>query len=179
MPSWAVFHPAAVVAGGEWWRVVAHPLAHVSLYHLLLDAGAFFLLYAGLKRNAGWRLTCACACGIGSLLGAMATPAVATVGFCGLSGIGHGLMAVTGVELARAARHRTERGVGSIVLLLVVLKSGYEAVTGHVFFEAGHIGDVGAPLVFCHAGGVIGGLTHAALSARFWGRRQRESSSQA
>ncbi len=155
--SWAVFRPEAVLRG-EWWRVITHPFAHVSMYHLLLDAGAFFMLYAGIKRSSGWRVACASACGAGSLLAAMATPAIATAGFCGLSGIGHGLMAVAGVELTAGGRGGRAYRAGLVVLALVVLKSAYEALTGHVFFESGHVGDVGTPLVFCHAGGVIGGL---------------------
>ena len=84
--------------------------------------------------------------------------AIATAGFCGLSGIGHGLMAVAGVELTAGGRGGRAYRAGLVVLALVVLKSAYEALTGHVFFESGHVGDVGTPLVFCHAGGVIGGL---------------------
>lgn len=162
--TWAIFRPEAV-AGGEWWRILSHPLAHASLYHLLLDAGAFFMLYAGLKHSTGWRTACTLACGAGSLLGAMASPAVVASGFCGLSGIGHGLMAVTGIELlATHAASGRERIIGSVVLGLVVLKCIYEALSGHVFFAAGHVGDVGTPLVLCHAGGVIGGLVYVILN---------------
>src|SRR3954453_19141298 len=41
-----VFVPA-LVRNGEWWRVFTHPFVHVSLYHMLLDASAFFLVYSG------------------------------------------------------------------------------------------------------------------------------------
>ena len=44
------FLPEAVRAG-EWWRVFTHPFVHVSLYHLALDAAAFFVLYAELRDN--------------------------------------------------------------------------------------------------------------------------------
>ncbi len=33
------------IVAGERWRDFTFPLTHVSLYHLLLDAGAFVLLY--------------------------------------------------------------------------------------------------------------------------------------
>src|SRR6478735_2634518 len=51
-----MFRPDAVAAG-EWWRLLTHPFVHVTWYHLLLDASAFFLLYHGLlERKLGRRL---------------------------------------------------------------------------------------------------------------------------
>jgi len=45
----------AKVAAGEWWRLLTHPFAHITVYHLLLDGVPFFLLYPFLdeKRPAG------------------------------------------------------------------------------------------------------------------------------
>ncbi len=39
----------SAVKHGQWWRLLTHPFVHVTWYHLLLDAGAFFILYADLK----------------------------------------------------------------------------------------------------------------------------------
>src|SRR5207244_6494771 len=39
-----IFATAAVRAG-EWWRLFTHPFVHVSCYHLIWDASAFFMLY--------------------------------------------------------------------------------------------------------------------------------------
>lgn len=161
-----VFRPDDVLAG-EWWRLVLHPFVHVSLYHLLLDAGAALLLYDGLRgHRAGHRLTLAAAGGAGALLAAwIASPEINTVGLCGLSGLAHGLMAVTGVETLGAA-DRGERRVGAVTLALVVAKTLFEALTGHVLFASWHLGDVGLPLAACHAGGVVGGLAAAWIGLR-------------
>src|SRR6476659_9595711 len=45
-----IFLPAGVRAG-EWWRLLAHPLVHVTWYHLLLDGTAFFILYHDLQQE--------------------------------------------------------------------------------------------------------------------------------
>jgi membrane associated rhomboid family serine protease len=45
-----IFLPAAV-RNGEWWRVLTHPFIHVTWFHLLLDATAFFLLYQELQEQ--------------------------------------------------------------------------------------------------------------------------------
>jgi hypothetical protein len=47
-----VFFPGSL-ASGEWWRLVTHPLVHVSWYHLLLDGAAFLMLYAELGLDVG------------------------------------------------------------------------------------------------------------------------------
>ncbi len=161
-----VFRPDDVLAG-EWWRLVLHPFVHVSLYHLLLDAGAALLLYDGLRgHRAGHRLLLAASSGAGALLAAwIGSPEVHTAGLCGLSGLAHGLMAVTAVETLGAA-DRGERRVGAITLALVVAKTLFEALTGNVLFASWHLGDVGVPLAACHAGGVMGGLTAAWIGLR-------------
>ena len=49
-----IFFPDAL-RSGQWWRLFSHPVVHLTWYHLLLDACAFFILYTGLqeKRFAG------------------------------------------------------------------------------------------------------------------------------
>ena len=59
----------SLVAQGEWWRVPGHLFAHISFYHLLLDAGAFLLLYHGLKElSMGQRLAVVVGGAVGSLV---------------------------------------------------------------------------------------------------------------
>jgi len=112
----AIFLPSRVVAG-EWWRLFTHPFVHVSWYHLLLDAGAFLLLYRGLEEQSVARRLCyVVACAIGSLGACLiGSDAIYTQGLCGLSGIDHGLMAICALEmmshgndaaLRRAGRYR-------------------------------------------------------------------------
>lgn len=163
-----VFDPAHVRAG-EWWRIFTHPFIHVGWYNLLLDAGAFALLFTGLEEPSYARrfLYAAGAC-LGSLAGALtAGPILAQNGFSGLSGIAHGLMAVQALEILRGAAHgdRRDLRVGLFALALVVGKTIWEAATGRVLFAEYHLGPIGIPIAACHAGGVAGGILAYSLSA--------------
>jgi len=152
-----IFVPQYVRAG-EWWRMVTNPFVHVSWYHLLLDAGAFLLLYAGLEESR-WvkRLSYVALCAAGSLLvSALAWPSLSR-GLCGLSGVAHGLMAVMALEMMSGDSLDLRR-VGLGCFLLVLGKSAMEAVTGQVLFSSLHFGQVGHPVAVCHAGGVLGGV---------------------
>jgi hypothetical protein len=152
---WA-FVPA-LVGAGEWWRVPGHLFAHISLYHLLLDAGAFLMLYHGLKElSLARRLAVALGGAIGSTALASLAPAFGQEGLCGLSGAAHGLMAVTGLLTVRTAVDTTMRRVGWITFGLVAAKAVIEAATGHVLFASWHLGNVGQPNALCHLGGVVG-----------------------
>jgi hypothetical protein len=94
-----IFLPPCV-AMGEWWRVVAHPFVHLTWYHLLLDAGAFLLLYSGLAEpKPAKRIGYVVVCALGSLLAStLVSPLVYDRGLCGLSGTAHGLMAISALE---------------------------------------------------------------------------------
>jgi len=162
-----IFLPSRVAAG-EWWRVFTHFFVHVSWYHLLLDAPAFLMLYQGLdKRQWFERLGYLLACGAGSVLVSLyVTPMVQTHGLCGLSGIAHGLMAISALDVVTTATDKTVRRAGILTLVVVLLKSIIEAATGHVVFEALHFGALGTPIAVCHAGGVLGGLIVWMLARR-------------
>lgn len=150
------FYPAKV-AGGDWWRVLTFSFVHVSWYHLLLDAGAFLLLYHGLlETSARRRLLLVIACTTGSLCASLIASPL-TGGLCGLSGIAHGLMAVSALETIKS-RDRTLRTAGVIIFITVVLKSIYEGLTGHIAFNCLHLGPIGNAVPICHTGGVLGGI---------------------
>jgi rhomboid family GlyGly-CTERM serine protease len=151
-----IFFPQAVVQG-QWWRVLTYPLVHLSWYHFLLDGGAFLLLFHSLEdQKLRHRLAYVAGAGICSLcLALVLEPSIAQRGLCGLSGIAHGLMAVTGLEMMAADRYRFP---GLLTLLAVVIKSAWELWTGQVFFADMHFGDYGTPLLACHGGGVLGAL---------------------
>lgn len=151
-----IFFPSLVVAG-EWWRFLSHPFVHVTWYHLFLDAGAFFLLYSELRdRHIAAKLFYIVTCGTFSLLATVvAAPLVYTNGLCGLSGIAHGLMAVSGLDLMRQKKNAR---LGLITFAVVVSKSIYETISGHVLFEFMHLGLCGFPIAASHAGGVLGGI---------------------
>jgi len=156
-----LFLPDAV-HDGQWWRIISYPWVHLSWYHLLLDAGGFLLLWNGLEeKSLPVRLLYGMGAGAGSLLLALvAEPSISFRGLSGLSGIAHGLMAVSALEMLR---HPGQRRWGWSALILVAGKSAYELWTGRVFFEFMHMGLCGQPLAACHAGGVIGGLLVFAL----------------
>src|SRR5687767_14484542 len=124
------------VRAGEWWRLLTHPFTHVSWYHLLLDGTAFLLLYHGLCETR-WvrRLVYLLASAAGSLLVSwLGDPRLGEVGLCGLSGVAHGLLAVSGLEMISSGEARLRRA-GWFSLALVVSKGAIEALTGEVFFR--------------------------------------------
>lgn len=95
-----VFVPELVLKG-QWYRVILSPFTHVSVYHLILDGAAFLLLWHGLEgTERGERWACLAGCWAGSLAVPLAlSPQVYERGLCGLSGIAHGLFAVTSLEM--------------------------------------------------------------------------------
>ena len=142
---------------GQWWRLFTHPFVHLSLYHLLLDAGAFFTLYLGLREHTVFKkILYVIGCGFSSLVAALIfSPDIYTKGLCGLSGIAHGLMAVSALEMMQEKNHGR---AGLISLSIVVGKCIYEMISGQAVFLFMHMGLCGTPLVACHAGGVAGGV---------------------
>lgn len=154
-----IYHPIPIAAG-EWWRLFTHPFVHVSPYHLVLDAAAFFLAYVELKQ---WRLfsrlTFLGGAAAGGLLAALAaSPLISTHGLCGLSGIAHGLTAIVSLELLRRAHDHTSAWTAALCFVGVVAKSVLEAATGNVLFASWHLGSLGTPIAACHAGGILGAL---------------------
>lgn len=162
-PSPGLLFSASAVAGGEWWRIFTYPFVHASFYHLLLDAAAFFTLYTSLA-DERWplRMFSLQICSFFSL-GAVLLfePEIYGVGLGGLSGVGHGLMALTSLEMME--KEETFK-IGAASFGLVVVKSISEILTGRVFFA---FGLCGVPLEMSHAGGVIGGIAaYAAVRRR-------------
>jgi rhomboid family GlyGly-CTERM serine protease len=158
--SGLMFLPDRVTAG-EWWRLATYPLVHCSWLHVALDAAAFMGLMVEMRRRAWWRRwSRVAAASAGSLaLTWWATPEVGDLGLCGLSGVAHGLMAASGMDLVRASRGwDATRWTGLFTLGLAAGKSVVEAITGQVLFAFLYFGLVGTPLVMCHLGGVLGGL---------------------
>jgi hypothetical protein len=144
-------------------------------YHLLLDGTAFLTLYSSLlDASILRRLLYVCAAAVGSLLLSWAAaPSVATNGLCGLSGIAHGLMAVSALEMvAGNPAGSAERRVGLISFILVISKSAFEALTGRMFFAFLDFGLLGDPVAVSHAGGIIGSLL-AMLLLGFWHHKKR------
>lgn len=159
-----MFCPSEVKAG-QWWRFITFPFVHLSWYHLLLDAGAFFILYQELNHvKAAKRIFYVITCGAFSLIAVLLTsPLVRSYGLCGLSGIAHGLMVISALGMIG---QEEDVKAGLLCLVLVVSKSIYEALVGDVFFSFLHFGLCGTPLAVSHAGGVFGGLVAYYLCGR-------------
>ena len=160
---------ADAVRHGEWWRLFTHPFVHVTWYHLLLDGTACVALYGSLMGASVFRrVTYIIAGAAGSLaLSWAGAPGIATSGLCGLSGIAHGLMAVSALEMIStnppgSAEHR----IGWISFLLVVAKAAFEAVSGRMFFAFLDFGLLGSPVAVSHAGGIIGCLAAVFVLSR-------------
>jgi rhomboid family GlyGly-CTERM serine protease len=151
-----IFFPSSVMAG-EWWRLITYPFVHVTWYHLLLDAGAFFILYRDISDNSFFeRIFYVIICGSFSLAAALiSSPVIDTIGLTGLSGIAHGLMAVSALQMLWS---KNDFRTGLILFIIVVAKSIYETATGDVLFSFMHLGLCGLPIAACHAGGVLGGI---------------------
>jgi len=163
-----MFQPGAVQSG-EWWRLFTHPFVHVTWYHLLLDGTTFLALYHSLiEPFAVRRLLYVLAAGAGSVFLSWATaPGMSTSGLCGVSGIAHGLMAVSALEMVSGQPHGSaERRIGYISFLLVIGKAAVEALTGRMLFTFMYFGLVGDPVAVSHAAGVIGGLLPLLLLKR-------------
>jgi len=148
------------VGHGQWWRLFTHPFVHVTWYHLLLDGTAFFTLYLSLLETSRVRrLTCVLAAAASSLALSWLFSANIVQGLCGLSGIAHGLMAVSAVEMITdKSSDRATRRVGWFSFIIVVIKAAFEAITGKMFFGFLDFGLLGDPVAVSHAGGIIGGL---------------------
>lgn len=146
----------------DLWRWLTFPWLHVSLYHLLLDASAFFLLYTALKCDLVRRLQHLLFCGLFSgLLPLLLDPRIETLGLCGLSGVAHGLMLICGFE---AATRKHSRMLGLVMWGSVLGKAVCEQISGIVLFSGQHLGNIGTPIPSCHLGGVLGGLLSFALA---------------
>ncbi len=151
------FFPANVAAG-EWWRILTHPFVHISWYHLLLDGSAFLMLCAELRHwRAARRVAAIGTCAAGSLLATFSSPVLWQHGFGGLSGVAHGLMAISSLEMITCDSSE-ERPVGWCCFIGLLIKGTSEAITGNVVLSFLHFGLVGSPIAACHAGGIIGGL---------------------
>jgi len=161
-----VFIPDAVLSG-QWWRIFTFPLVHVSGYHLILDGAAFLLLWKGLEEKAlRFRAVYLAGCWAGSLLLPLAaSDLIAAHGLCGLSGISHGLMGITALEMMARPRDKGGKILGAALLLGLAGKCLWEMAAGRALLASFHLGSVGMPVVETHAGGLLGGVAAFTLAA--------------
>lgn len=160
-------HPSAL-SGHESWRFATFAWAHISPYHLVLDATAFLCLYEKLQGRLGERLQHLAICILGSgLLPILIDSRLEEIGLRGLSGVAHGLM-IVGAREAMRDRAPTVRAFGILTFTGVIAKCALEQLTGTVLFSQWHLGNVGIPIPSCHVGGALGGLLSALAAGAFW-----------
>ena len=164
-PSALIYKTEAVLEG-EWWRVFTHLFVHVSWYHLFLDALAVTFLLSelaktGLKKKIFIVSSCA---GSSLICSALFSPYIHFVGYCGLSGLAHGLMFYLGLTwIGQYFSGKEQKRLillmaGGTLLLLSGGKSVVEVLAGSPFFSHMHFGSIGIPIVHAHLGGVVGAL---------------------
>ena len=145
------------VLNGEFYRLITHPFVHVSWLHLLLDGTAFLVLYAMLETPNWLKRT---AYVLGAHLGCTAGVTLSlgwseSIGYAGLSGIAHGLMAVWALELLDQP-DKTLWPIGTWTFIIVTFKALYEAVFDRMVFDFMHSGLMGQPIAISHLSGIIG-----------------------
>jgi len=151
------------VCQGQWYRFFTAPFVHVGLYHLVLDGLAFVMLYGSLPYTSiGRRLLSLAGIHTAVMLAVTMFNPSAELGYCGLSGIAHGLMTLWCLEMMRNPQ-RSIRHAGGIGLSVTAAKCALEAVTGQVVLSSWHLGDVGIPVVSSHWGGMLGAIAIFAL----------------
>jgi membrane associated rhomboid family serine protease len=156
---------AAVLSGGEWYRLFTAPLLHANLPHIVGNGVA--LLWGGwlLERLVG-RLWFFCFFAVGALGGSLLSLAVmpAKMVSVGASGALMGLFAalfVSGFRLASGSDGRVRLQVSSLRILIPSLLPLFSSTS------IGHI-DYGA-----HFGGALSGAAMAALLLKHWPQTAR------
>ena len=160
LAQYAQFDRTAVGAG-QFWRLITCHLAHCNWEHLFWDAAMFVLLGTICERRdrVAW-LAC---CAVSSLTIAWAIltfqPGIEL--YRGLSGIDTGLFVLLAIGVAAgrwAVRDWKSLAVIGGLLIGLVAKTAYEAVTGATLFvDSSTAGFVAVPLAHL-VGALTGGL---------------------
>ena len=154
-PDEFIFYPEKFF-GGEFTRILSYAFVHVSWYHLILDAGAFIFLVQALPTKSFLKKTFyVSACIFGSAALACFYPSIGSTGLCGLSGAAHGLFVICALQYLTC---RPTRNVGFVLALVIVFKCAYELWTGNMLMEGWHMGNIGIPVSYSHAGGLLAGI---------------------
>ncbi len=150
----------ALVAAGEWWRILTAHLAHLSVPHGLMNLAALAMI-AWLFRGDFGVLAWSTGFAVPALvIGVGLFAAWPDVGwYVGLSGILHGLVAAGGLTWCLGG----ERVAGGVLLAILAAKLLYESVFGPVPGSEAAAG--GRVLVESHLLGAVGGLLGVAVTA--------------
>lgn len=183
-PSSLIFQQNEALQG-EWWRVITHPFVHVSWYHLSIDALAVVLLWREIEMiSTLQKLFISMICSASSLATAVCfSPVIQTTGYCGLSGVAHGLMAFLALTWILPGpytdkhdqKDRVRLGAGMVLLIFSLGKSIVEVISDFIIFSHFHMGELGVPIVHAHLGGALGGIaTFIVVFVRYRSVQSRE-----
>ena len=93
------------------------------------------------------------------VVGLLVSWASAAPSLCGLSGIAHGLMAISALEMIKGQPvNSAERQIGWLTFAVLLFKAAFEALTGTMFLSFLDFGLLGSPVAVSHAGGIVGSL---------------------
>lgn len=164
--AWARYD-GAMIAGGEYWRLITGHLVHLGWGHLWPNLVALLLigaLFEDLFDATDWLVLAATAAGTIDLGFAVLEPRVDW--YVGLSGVLHGLVAA-GVLTAALQRQAIAIWLG----IGLAAKLAWEQLAGPVPFTAAAVG--GPVVVQAHLYGAAGGLLGAAALRVVRARRSR------
>ena len=156
------------VWAGQWYRLLTASFVHVGLYHLVLDGLAFVMLYCSLPYASMLkRLLSLGGIHAAVIVGVTLFNNRPELGYCGLSGIAHGLMTLWCLEMIQNPQHGI-RQAGWIGLSVTAAKCAIEAVSGQALLTSWHLGNVGVPVVSSHWGGMLGAIAVFGLIHLKW-----------
>jgi rhomboid family GlyGly-CTERM serine protease len=158
------YNRAAILSGGEYWRLVTAHLLHYDLTHLAWNLAGLALvawLFASEFDRRGW-ITILVASTVAVDLGFLACEPQLEW-YVGFSGVLHGLMAAG----LCAWLWRKPDGLTALVAVLFALKLGWEHLLGALPFTASTLAI--AVIHQAHTYGAIGGA--AAALGLLWRRR--------
>lgn len=149
------------VKEGQYWLLITHPMAHVSLYHLTTDLLVFILLFMELKNVpiiSKYKIIFFCWI-LSSSAAIISLPLYTVDTFSGLSGINYGMLTIICLEsYFQKENYFLFRWGSLLVLALIILKQIAEGCFQFSLIHEIHFGYVGTPIVESHAGGILAGL---------------------
>ncbi|MFT4045352.1 MAG: rhombosortase [Solimonas sp.] len=168
----------ALIAQGQWWRLLTGSLVHLGWYHLMLNAiGIGVLVLLCPQRLSPWiwlRRLALLALGMSLCLYAF-VPGLQT--YVGMSGVIHGLFVLGLVPplLGRAedgrVPDRCDRLIAGACLAYLLGKLGWEIVTGTPVSDEAAIG--GHVVTESHLYGALAAFVYGLVFGSFSGREAR------
>ena len=150
-PKYACFFPDNLFSI-KFYTIFTHAFIHVSWYHLTLDLSAFLIIVSVLNGTLINKIIYFLVTMTGSLIGASFYKNIDIYGFCGLSGIDHGLFIIICLQMITNGKK-----TGYIPLLFLIIKIAF-----NLYFNLNgisiHQGFVATPLLQSHIGGVVAGI---------------------